>query len=78
MMVKAFEPLRVAYQSESSLVCLAHGGGVCVCGNVEGLWKDEENVNGERGRTKVLKGMVQEVEERGEMMVEAFEPMRLT
>lgn len=44
---------------------------------MEGLWKDEENVNGEKGRPKELKGMVQELEESGEMMVEAFEPLRV-
>lgn len=36
-----------------------------------------ESANGEGGRLKVVKGAVQEVEERGQMMVKAFEPQRV-
>lgn len=34
-----------------------------------------ENVNGERGRLKVVKGVFQEVGERSEMTVKAFLPL---
>lgn len=44
---------------------------------MEGMREDGESKNGERGMPKAVKGMVQEVEERGEMMVKASEPLRV-
>lgn len=45
---------------------------------MEGLGLEErESANGEGGRLKAVKGVVQEVEERGQMMVKAFEPLRV-
>lgn len=71
-------------------VCGAGNGAICgvcgvgngevggVCGNVEGLGKRKgKSMNGGSGRVRVVKGVVQEVEERRKMMVKAFEPLRV-
>lgn len=43
---------------------------------MEGLGA-REGANGEGGKLKVVKGVVQEVEKRGYMMVKAFEPLKV-